>query len=114
MYPLYNMLLGGRSDENTALGHTCTKVPAKRVIPTILKMVEIFKSEKRSGETLDMWLRRVLEGNGGPNVKSIDDIKEMLKPVVVVPTKEQDEDFYADYGNDGSYHAKTGRGECAA
>jgi sulfite reductase beta subunit-like hemoprotein len=114
MYPLYNMLLGGRSDENTTLGHTCTKVPAKRVIPTILKIIEIFKSEKRSGETLDLWLHRVLEGNGGPNVKSVDDIKEMLKIVVVIPTKEQDEDFYTDYGNDGSYHAKTGRGECAA
>jgi sulfite reductase (ferredoxin) len=114
MYPLYNMLLGGRSDEDTTLGHTCTKVPAKRVIPTILKIVEIFKSEKRQGETLDMWMCRVLEGNGGPNVKSLDDIKELLKSTLVVPTKEQDEDFYADYGNDGSYHAKTGRGECAA
>ena len=49
MYPQYTMLLGGRSDEDTTLGHTCTKVPAKRVIPTILKIVEIFKSEKRQG-----------------------------------------------------------------
>lgn len=114
MYPQYTMLLGGRSDEDTTLGHTCTKVPAKRVIPTILKIVEIFKSEKRQGETLDLWVRRVLEGSGGPNVKSLDDIKELLKSAVAAPTKEQDEDFYADYGNDGSYHAKTGRGECAA
>jgi sulfite reductase (ferredoxin) len=114
MYPQYTMSLGGRSDEDTTLGHTCTKVPAKRVIPTILKIVEIFKSEKRQGETLDLWIRRVLEGNGGPNVKSLEDIKELLKSVVAAPTKDQDEDFYADYGNDGSYHAKTGRGECAA
>ncbi len=114
MYPLYTMSLGGRSDENTTLGHTCTKVPAKRVISTILKIVEIFKSEKRSGETLDLWIRRIIEGNGGPNVKSVDDIKELLKSVVAAPTKDQDEDFYADYGSDGSYHAKTGRGECAA
>jgi len=114
MYPLYTMSLGGRSDENTTLGHACTKVHAKRVIPTILKIVEIFKSEKKSGETLDLWMRRIIEGNGGPNVKSVDDIKELLKPVVMVPTKDQDEDFYADYGSDGSYHTKTGRGECAA
>jgi sulfite reductase (ferredoxin) len=114
MYPLYTMLLGGRADEDTTLGHTCTKVPAKRVIPTILKIVEIFKSEKRPGETLDLWIRRILEGNGGPNVKSLDDVKELLKSTLVAPTKDQDEDFYADYGNDRSYHAKTGRGECAA
>ncbi len=114
MYPLYTMSLGGRSDEDTTLGHTCTKVPAKRVIPTILKIVEIFKSEKKQGETLDLWMRRVIQGNGGPNVKSIDDIKELLKPVVAAPLKENDGDFYADYGSDGSYHTKTGRGECAA
>lgn len=57
---------------------------------------------------------RVIEGNGGPKIKSLDDIKELLKPVVIAPTKDQDEDFYADYGSDGSYHTKTGRGECAA
>ncbi|MDE1811435.1 MAG: nitrite/sulfite reductase [Thaumarchaeota archaeon] len=114
MYPLYTMSLGGRSDEDTTLGHTCTKVPAKRVIQTILKIVEIFKSDKKQGETLDLWMRRVIQGNGGPNVKSIDDIKELLKPVVAAPTKDTDGDFYADYGSDGSYHTKTGRGECAA
>jgi sulfite reductase (ferredoxin) len=114
MYPLYNMSLGGRADEDTTLGHSCTKVPAKRVIPAILKIVEIFKSEKRAGETLDVWVRRVIQGDGGPNVKSLDDIKQLLQSTIVIPTKDQDEDFYADYGNDGSYHAKTGRGECAA
>jgi sulfite reductase (ferredoxin) len=114
MYPLYNMSLGGRADEDTTLGHSCTKVPAKRVIPAILKIVEIFKSEKRAGETLDAWIRRVIQGDGGPNVKSLDDIKGLLQSTIVIPTKDQDEDFYADYGNDGSYHAKTGRGECAA
>jgi sulfite reductase (ferredoxin) len=114
MYPLYTMSLGGRADGNSMLGLITTKVPTKRVIPTILKIIEIFKSEKRSGEVLDSWIHRVIEGNGGPKIKSINDIKELLKPVVAPPTIEQDPDFYVDYGNDGSYHAKTGRGECAA
>ncbi|MGI0073852.1 MAG: nitrite/sulfite reductase [Nitrosotalea sp.] len=114
MYPQYTMLLGGRADEKTMLGLTTTKVPAKRVIPTILKIIEIFKSEKRGSETLDSWMHRVIDGNGGPNVKSINDIKELLKPVVAAPAIDQDKDFYIDYGNDGNYHARTGRGECAA
>jgi sulfite reductase (ferredoxin) len=114
MYPLYIMLLGGRADENAMLGLTTTKVPAKRVIPTILKIIEIFKSEKRGSETLDSWIHRVIDGNGGPNIKSLNDIKELLKPIVVAPTIDQDKEFYVDYGNDGSYHARTGRGECAA
>jgi len=114
MYPLYTMSLGGRADEKAMLGLICMKVPTKRVIPTIIKIVEIFKSEKRPGETLDSWVHRIIDGNGGPNVKSLNDIKELLKPVVVAPTIDQDKDFYVDYGNDGNYHAKTGRGECAA
>jgi sulfite reductase (ferredoxin) len=96
------------------LGLTCIKVPAKRVIPTILKIIEIFRSEKKNDETLDSWIHRVIDGNGGSGVKSLNDIKEILKPVVVAPTIEEDKDFYVDYGNDGSYHARTGRGECAA
>ena len=114
MYPLYTMSLGGRADEKAMLGLITTKVPAKRVIPTILKIIEIFKSEKRGNETLDAWIHRVIDGNGGPNVKSINDVKELLKPIVTAPMIDQDKDFYVDYGNDGNYHARTGRGECAA
>lgn len=113
MYPLYTMLLGGRADEKSTLGVTTIKVPAKRIIQAILKIIEIYKSEKRTGETLNSWVDRVVGGNGG-KVKSINEVKELLKPVVAPPTMEQDGDFYVDYGNDGSYHARTGRGECAA
>ena len=114
MYPLYTMSLGGRSDEQAMLGLTCMKVPAKRVIPAILKIIETFKSDKKNGETLDTWIHRVIDNNGNSGSKSFNDIKEILKPVVVAPTIEEDKDFYVDYGNDGSYHARTGRGECAA
>jgi sulfite reductase (ferredoxin) len=114
MYPLYSMSLGGRSDEQAMLGLTCMKVPAKRVIPAILKIIEIFKSDKKNGETLDSWIHRVIDNDGSNGVKSFNDIKEILKPVVVAPTIEQDKDFYVDYGNDVSYHARTGKGECAA
>ena len=114
MYPLYTMLLGGRADSMSMLGLNTIKVPAKRVIPAILKVIEAFKSEKRQGETLSSWIGRVVEGNGNPKVKSLNDIKELLKPVVMPPSIEQDEDFYVDYGNDGTYRARTGRGECAA
>jgi len=114
MYPLYTMSLGGRADEKAMLGLIATKVPAKRVISTVLKIIEIFKSEKREGETLDAWIHRVIDGNGGPNIKSINNIKELLKPIVAAPTIDMDKDFYVDYGNDGNYHARTGRGECAA
>ena len=114
MYPLYAMSLGGRADGQAMLGLTCMKVPAKRVIPVILKIIEIFKSEKKPGESLNSWVHRVIDGHGGPNVKSINGIKQILQPTVTVPPVEVDMNFYADYGSDGGFHAKTGKGECAA
>ncbi len=114
MYANYQMSLGGRSDGDTMLGQTCLRVPAKRVIPVILKIIELFKQNKKSDDTLQYWIHRVINNNEDSEIKSINDIKKVLEPLVIPPTKEEDPDFYLDYGNDTSYHTKTGKGECAA
>jgi len=114
MYPNYQMSLGGRSDGDTMLGLTCLRIPAKRVIPVILKIIEIFKQNKKSDDTLKSWIHRIVNGNEDSKIKSINDIKKILEPLIISPTKENDPDFYLDYGSDTSYHTKTGKGECAA
>jgi len=114
MYANYQMSLGGRSDGDTMLGQTCLRVPAKRVIPVILKIIELFKQNKKSDDTLQSWIHRIVNNNEDSEIKSINDIKKVLEPLVIPPTKEEDPDFYLDYGDDTSYHTKTGKGECAA
>ena len=114
MYANYQMSLGGRSDGDTMLGQTCLRVPAKRVIPVILKIIETFKQNKQSDDTLKSWIHRIVNGNEDSAIKSIVDIKKILEPIIVPPTIEDDPDFYLDYGSDTSYHTKTGKGECAA
>ncbi len=114
MYANYQMSLGGRSDGDSMLGLTCLRVPAKRVIPVILKIIEIFKEHKKPDDTLKTWLHRVVNENEDSEIKSIKDIQKLLEPLVVPPTQEEDPDFYLDYGSDASYHTKTGKGECAA
>ena len=114
MYANYQMSLGGRSDGDTMLGQTCLRVPAKRVIPVILKIIELFKQNKKSHDTLQSWIHRVVNNNEDSEIKSINDIKKVLEPLTIPPTKEEDPDFYLDYGDDTSYHTKTGKGECAA
>ena len=54
MYPSYQMSLGGRSDGESMLGVTCMRVPAKRIIPILLKIIEIFKNNKKSDDTLSI------------------------------------------------------------
>lgn len=114
MYPNYQMSLGGRSDGDAMLGEICLRVPAKRVIPVILKIVELFKEHKKSDDSLQSWIHRVVTGNENSQIKSLNDIKKTLEPLTIPPTKEEDPDFYLDYGSDTSYHTKTGKGECAA
>ena len=114
MYPNYQMSLGGRSDGETMLGATCHRIPAKRVILVILKIIELFKQNKKSDDTLKDWMHRVVNGKEDSEIKSILDIRKALDSFTIPPTKEEDPDFYTDYGSDSSYHTKTGKGECAA
>ena len=114
MYANYQMSLGGRFDGETMLGQTCLRVPAKRVIPVILKIIELFKENKKSDDTLKSWIHRIVNDSEDSAIKSINDIKKILEPLVVPPSIDDDPDFYLDYGSDTSYHTKTGKGECAA
>ena len=114
MYPNYQMSLGGRSDGKAMLGEICLRVPAKRVISVILKIIELFKEHKKPDDTLQSWIHRIVTKNEDSEIKSINDIKKVLEPLTIPPTKEEDPDFYLDYGSDTSYHTKTGKGECAA
>ena len=114
MYPNYMMQLGGRSDNETMLGVSCLRVPAKRVIPMILKIIELFKQNKKPEDDLKSWIHRIVNGIDDSDINSIDDLKKILLPLTIPPSKAEDPDFYADYGSDSSYHTKTGKGECAA
>ncbi|MGZ5549187.1 MAG: nitrite/sulfite reductase [Nitrososphaeraceae archaeon] len=115
MAPVYTMLFGGNGYEDEGkLGKAIMRVPAKRVIDVIQKIVELYKNEKSSSETLDMWIDRIINSNGSGNIKNIDDIKTLLIPVTQLPSFEEGQEFYQDYGNDIKFVAKTARGECAA
>jgi sulfite reductase (ferredoxin) len=114
MYPIYQMSIGGRSDGETMLGVNVLRIPAKRVMPAILKLIETFKADKKQGDTLKSWIHKIVTEHSDSQIKSIDDVKKILLPFTVAPFIADDKDFYADYGSDSNYHTKTGKGECAA
>jgi len=117
MYPNYQMSLGGRSDEHTMLGVNCMRVPAKRVIPVLLKIIELFKNNKKHEDSLSSWISRIINGkeeSEDSEISSVGDFKKILSPLVVPPSIDEDKDFFSDYGSDTSYHTVTGKGECAA
>lgn len=114
MSPTYTMLFGGSAGEQGELGKAVMRVPAKRVIEAIVKIIEVYRAERAGGETLHQWVTKVVNGQGSGNVRGLEEIKNILAPVVQLPPAEQDPDAYRDYGSDSKFVAKTARGECAA
>jgi sulfite reductase (ferredoxin) len=108
------MLFSGNTGERGELGKTIMRVPAKRVIDILRKIIEIYKHEKSGNETLRQWISKIVNGIGTGSVKGVDDIKVLLSPVAQLDPVEQDPESYKDYGSDIRFSAKTARGECAA
>ncbi|MGI0035044.1 MAG: nitrite/sulfite reductase, partial [Nitrososphaera sp.] len=115
MAPTYTMLFAGSAGEQGELGKVVMRVPAKRVIDTILRIIELYKQQRSSeNETLHQWITGVTKGMGTAGIKNPDDMKAALAEVVQLQSPEKDPDAYRDYGSDSRFSAKTARGECAA
>jgi sulfite reductase (ferredoxin) len=124
MTPTYTMLFGGSAGEAGELGKAVMRVPAKRVIDTTLKIIELYKKERGAAtkgddgdddETLHQWIIRLVKGQGSGSIKNIEDMKAALGQVIQLPpSPQQNPDDYRDYGSDSYFTAKTARGECAA
>ena len=116
MTPTYTMMFGGRDGEDGLLGRTVMRVPAKRVIPTLTKIIEIYRKERSENESLSVWIGKLINGavNVNGQIKNLDDIKTVLMSTISLPSAEEDPEAYMDYGNDIKFSAKTAKGECAA
>jgi sulfite reductase (ferredoxin) len=112
--PTYTMLLAGSTGENASLGKVFTRVPAKKVIDVVLKIIELCRQERNEGESLQQWTSRVLRGEGSTNVKNAEALKAIVDAASKLPSPEESPESYKDYGNEGKFSAKTARGECAA
>ena len=116
MTPTYTMMFGGRDGEECMLGRTVMRVPAKRVISTIIKIIEIYGQERSANESLTKWIGKLINGaiNNTGEIKNVDDIKKALMQTISLPNPNDDPESYMDYGNDIKFSAKTAKGECAA
>lgn len=114
MAPTYTMMFGGSGGENGELGKAIMRVPAKRVIDTLLKIIEIYRKDRSEGETLRHWVDQILKGGGAGAIRDVEDIKKVLADVVQLPPVDEQPELYQDYGSDVRFTAKTARGECAA
>lgn len=114
MTPTYTMLFAGSANDQAELGRVIMRVPAKRVVDTLLKIIELYRQQRAGSETLHQWIAKVTKGAGSGSIKNLEDVKAALAQIVELPSPQDDPDAYMDYGSDSRFTAKTARGECAA
>ena len=99
---------------HTKIAFTFASAEVSFLSRQFIKIIELFKENKQSDDTLAKWIDRVVSGNESSKITGVDDIKKAIAPLIVPPNVEDEPDFYMDYGSDTNYHTVTGKGECAA
>ena len=111
--PAYNMLLGGKVGKENSLGTIVARVPAKRVIDVILKLIDVYRRERNDGEGFASWIDRVLAGEGN-GIKDINALRLIIEEAARLPSADEEPEMYTDYGSENRFIVRTARGECAA
>ena len=102
--PHYELHLGGHVDGTPKIGQLVVKLPAKNVPAAVRHLVDVYRRDRKSGESLQLFIARV-----GKNV-----LKDELIPYTIVPPYEQDSTYYYDWEGEAEFVLEDlGPGECA-
>jgi sulfite reductase beta subunit-like hemoprotein len=102
--PYYQMLLGGGVDEDgaTRFGLAIQSIPARLAPQAVQRVLEHYLEVRQEGETFRQYvLRHKVEFFRQK-------IADLAKPPELFP------EIYQDWGDEGTFSLKLGRGECAA
>jgi len=103
--PYYHVSVGGDPSGDAAkFGRSIGKVPARRVVPTIRRLLALYEAEREEGESVTAFLGRA----------PVDELRKAIADLETLdPADARPEDFI-DLGETQAFDPKTGEGECAA
>lgn len=102
--PHYELHLGGHVDGQPKIGQMTVKLPAKNVPAAIRHLVDVYRRDRREGETLLAFITRA-----GKTA-----LKDELIPYTIVPPYDQDPTYYYDWEGEAEFVLEDlGPGECA-
>ena len=103
--PHFNVVLGGQWTENAKqYGMVVGAVPSKNIPKTVQVITDHYVANREAGESFQAFIERVGKK----------DFRGILKPLQVVPSYEEDNSFYSDWGDPREYTiGDIGIGECA-
>ena len=101
--PQYHVFVGGRFD-GSSFGRLAVKVPARRAPETLTRLLELYATEKQSGETPDDYFARV----------PLAHVQALLADLTEMSEAEATPDDFIDLGEKQSFEVVLQEGECAA
>lgn len=102
--PHYELHLGGGVNGTATIGQMTVKLPAKNVPAAVGHLVEVYRRDRRPGESLLAFIKRV--GKAA--------LKEELIPFTIVPSFAEDPSYYYDWEGEEEFVLEDlGPGECA-
>ncbi len=102
--PHYELHLGGGVNGTARIGQLIVKLPAKNVPAAISHLVDVYRRDRRQGETMPVFIQRV-----GKAV-----LKDELIPYTIFPAFEEDATYYYDWEGEKEFVLEDlGPGECA-
>ena len=102
--PVYELHLGGRVNGTAKIAQLIVKVPAKNVPAAVQHLLDLYRREKKNGESLLAFIDRTGKIQ----------LKDELIPYTILPTYQEDPQFYVDWEGDEEFSVEDlGPGECA-
>jgi len=103
--PQYFLMVGGSADgEQARFGRLAAKLPARRVPEALERLLDLYRAERRDGESATAFFGRVEV----PRVKAVVADLEALAPETAQPPD------FIDLGEDHAYVVDVQEGECSA
>jgi sulfite reductase (ferredoxin) len=102
--PHYELHLGGQVNGTAKIGQMTVKLPAKSVPAAIRHLMDVYRRDRRAGETLQSFVTRAGKAK----------LKEELIPYTIVPDYKDDPTYYYDWEGEAEFVLEDlGPGECA-
>ena len=102
--PVYELHLGGRVNGTAKIAQLIVKVPAKNVPAAVQHLLDFYRRNRKNGESLLTFIDRTGKLQ----------LKDELIPYTILPTYQEDPQFYVDWEGDEEFSVEDlGPGECA-
>jgi len=103
--PQYFLMVGGGvDDEGAHFARLAAKVPVRRIDTAVERLIELYRSERETGETATAFFRRV----------NLDRVKQTLADLERVRAEETAPADFVDLGEQSAFEVTTMEGECSA